>query len=214
MASTHDEEYLDALPQLMAAHPLLFADREFEIPSELPSGWFSIADRLSGDLEALLGSRAVHWQPIQSKEKFGSWRLYWRLNSNGDDPDDDGASTKVLTADVQVPSGIATDAIENSEISTTPAGYRISLLPAGELRRAVHARVRRAEQETERTCLWCGEPGSYWTSGWVHVACVRHRRRDAIPLEAWHKLQAIRRQKYERGRGKKKREDDGGSHDE
>lgn len=193
----------------MEQHPALFDGRTFDILSDLPGGWYAIADQLCSDLETLLGDRAVHWQPIQSKEKFGSWRFYWRLQL-GDPSEDPGASTGVLTADIQVPPAIpAAGTFDNAEVSATPAGYRITLLPAGELRRAVHARVRLAEQATESSCMWCGEPGMYWTTGWVHVACRRHRRRDAIPLEEWHKLQAIRREKYERGRGPAKRKDDG-----
>lgn len=80
MASTHDELATDMLPPLMAVHPLLFANREFLIPSSLAGGWYAIADRMFTDLEALLGPVAAQWQPIQSKEKFGSWRLYWRLD--------------------------------------------------------------------------------------------------------------------------------------
>lgn len=64
------------------------------------------------------------------------------------------------------------------------------MLPSGELRRAVHARVRAAEDATARTCIWCGAIGQAWTDGWLHTACDRHRRRDAIPLAKALELQA------------------------
>jgi len=210
MVSSHEERAQDMLPKLMNEHPALFAGRTFDIPSDLALGWYSIATQLCVDLEVILGDNAVNWQPLQSKEKFGSWRLYWRLHL-GDQLEDGSSSSGVLTADIQVPSGTpAAGTFENTEVSATPAGYRITLLPKGELRRAVHARVREAELATEQTCMWCGERGMYWTTGWVHVACPKHRRRDAIPLAKWHKLQAIRREKYERGRGPKERKEDGG----
>ena len=84
MASTHEEPYEDALPRLMAAHPTLFAGRTCQIPSELPGGWYAIADRLCADLETVLGNFASRLQPIQSKEKWGSWRFYWRLELDDD----------------------------------------------------------------------------------------------------------------------------------
>jgi hypothetical protein len=45
MATTHETKYEDALPQLMAPHPAMFAGRRSEIPSELPEGWHAVADR-------------------------------------------------------------------------------------------------------------------------------------------------------------------------
>jgi len=204
MASTHDEQYEDALPRLMAAHPALFAGRSFQIPSELPGGWHAVADLLCGDLEALLGAAAARWQPVQSKEKWGAWRFYWRLEL-----DDDGKpeTFNLDLASPPDPAGVERLNQGDVQVSPTPAGYRISVLPQGELRRAVHARVRAAEQETERTCMWCGEPGTYWSNGWVHIACRRHRRADAMTLEEWRRRAAIRRQKYLRGRGPGKRKD-------
>ena len=201
MASTHEEKYEDALPRLMAAHPALFAGRGFQIPSELPGGWYAIADQLCTDLEALLGEAAARWQPVQSKEKWGAWRFYWRLEL-----DDDGKpeTFNLDLASPPDPAGVERLNQGDVQVSPTPAGYRISVLPQGELRRAVHARVRAAEQETEHTCMWCGEPGTYWSNGWVHVACRRHRRQDAMTLDEWRRRAEVRRQKYERGDGRRR----------
>ena len=184
MASANEEKYEDSLPRLVETHPALFKGRPFQIPSELPGGWYAIADRLCTDLEALLGAAAAQWQPVQSKEKWGSWRLYWRLEL-----DDDG---KPEPFNLDLTSPPDPDGVErlnrgDVQVSNTPAGYRITVLPQGELRRAVHARVRQAERETERTCMWCGAPGAYWSNGWVHAACDRHGRSGAMPLEEWRR---------------------------
>ena len=206
-STTHDEKYEDALPRLMAAHPLLFAG-EFEIPSELPGGWHAIADRLCADLETILGEQASRFQPIQSKEKWGSWRFYWRLEL-----DDDG-KPNAFNIDLTSPPDPAgaEDLIQGDvQVSPTPAGYRIWVLPQGDVRRAVHARVRQAETATETACMRCGEPGTYWSNGWVHVACQKHRRQEAMTLDEWRRRAEARRQKYERGRdpGKRKNQKDG-----
>ena len=75
----------DELRRIMNEHPALFAGKQFEIPSYLPRGWYTIADRLYTDLEQLLGDEASRFQPIQSKEKWGSWRFYWRVQGEGKD---------------------------------------------------------------------------------------------------------------------------------
>ena len=200
MASTHEEVCGDELPKLIAAHPVLFAGRAFEITSYLPTGWYPIADTLCTDLATILSDNAGRFQPIQSKEKWGSWRFYWRLELDDDD-DRPQAFNLDLVGLASPPAGVEGLSECDVQGTRTPGGFRISLLPYGELRQAVYARVRQAETATEATCMWCGEDGTYWTTGWVHVACAKHRRRDAMTLEAWHARQAARRQKYERGRG-------------
>ena len=182
MASTHDEKSEDLLPRLMEQHQALFAGREFEIPSKLPGGWHAIANRLCADLETILGDQASRFQPIQSKEKWGSWRFYWRLEL-----DDDGKpeAFNVDLTSPPYPAGIEDLNQGDVQVSPTPSGYRISVLPQGDLRRAVHARVLQAENATETTCMWCGQPGTYWTTGWVHIACAEHRRPGAMTLEDW-----------------------------
>jgi hypothetical protein len=206
MASTHDEVAADALPRVMREHPVLFAGKTFQIPSELPAGWFTIVDRLCSDLETLLGAASAAWRPIQCKEKWGSLRWYWRL-----DLDDDGKPEAFELDLVSPPDPAAIERLNQGDVrvSQTPAGYRISVLPQGELRRAIYARVRLAEQETERTCQWCGEPGTYWSNGWVHVACRRHRREDAMTLDEWRRRAEVRRRKFERGRGKNREQETG-----
>lgn len=184
MTSTHEDMYEDALPRLMAAHPALFAARSFQIPSELPAGWYAIADQLCTDLESLLGAATVKWQPVQSKEKWGSWRLYWRLEL------DDEGKPETFNLDLVSPpdpDGVERLNQDDVQVSPTPSGYRISVLPQGELRRTVHGRVRAAETATEATCMWCGEAGVLWSNGWMHVACTRHRRQDATTLDEWRR---------------------------
>jgi hypothetical protein len=206
MPSTHDEPVGDRLQELLERHPSLFVGRQFEISADLPAGWFEIADRMCTDLEQLLGDAASRFQPIQSKEKFGSWRFYWRLDpmpgENEDDVDDDGSDgTTPFDMDLTVAPGVTgADAVPrlagaDTEVEPTVAGFRLSVLPRGKLRRAIFARVRQAERETERACMWCGEPATAWTTGWIHVACAKHRRRGAITAEeALRRLEARQHQ--------------------
>lgn len=194
MTSTHDEQAVNRIDDFMVAHPALFGGREFKIRGPfLPAGWYAIAEEMACDLENMLGDAAHRFRPIQSKEKWGSWRFYWRLDRG---PGEESVADDRLapyTADIATnsPSGHqdvtnpSTD--EHMDVSDTPMGMRMSFVPSGELRRAIYARVRKAEAKTESTCMWCGAPGSAWTNGWVHVACEGHRRRHAITLEEWHR---------------------------
>lgn len=45
----------DPLKALFAAHPAPFAGEVPAIPSQLPAGWFALANRSCSDIEALLG---------------------------------------------------------------------------------------------------------------------------------------------------------------
>jgi len=204
MAAANDDDGGDAgdeLRRLMDGHPALFAGKQFEIPSDLPRGWCPIADRLCTDLERLLGDAASRFQPIQSKEKWGSWRFYWRVQGEGKDE---------LTVDITKPVDATSEMLGTYEgadlvqvqVSPTPAGYRLSVLPVGKLRRAIRERVREAERKTERTCMWCGRPSDVWTTGWVHIACNEHRRPGAMTLEEWRHL------RDEQLRKRKERDDD------
>jgi hypothetical protein len=201
MAAANDDDCGDAsdeLRRLMTEHPALFAGKAIEIPSDLPRGWYPIADRLCVDLEELLGDEARRFQPIQSNEKWGSWRFYWCFEGEGEDE---------LTVDIIGPAESAIERLGKHEdsdlgqvqVSPTQAGYRRSVLPAGKLPRAIHERVREAERETERTCMWCGKPGEIWTTGWVHIACAEHRRPSAITLEEWRHRRDDQRRKPKEG---------------
>lgn len=66
-----------------------------------------------------------------------------------------------------------------------PAADAVAQMTDEQLYRAASARVRQAQKETTATCMWCGEPGAPWTTGWVHVACDRHRRPNAVTLAKW-----------------------------
>lgn len=195
MALTHDEPIVDRLQELMAAHPRLFEGKQFQLSADLPSGWYAIADALCTELERILGDAAARFQPIQSKEKWSSWRFYWSLAAS---PDESNVHETPFDMDIIGARDWPTP--DDHELAPTVAGVRLTRLPTGQLRRAVHARVRAAEEETARTCMWCGAPGQPWTNGWVHTACDAHRRLDAITLEHAHEL-AEQRSRKETGDG-------------
>jgi len=68
--------------------------------SELPAGWYDLAQRRCLDLEALLGDRALRWTARQSKEKLASWRFFWRLEGVEEPYGADVLGTVVPEADV------------------------------------------------------------------------------------------------------------------
>jgi hypothetical protein len=175
----------NTIRQLMESHPALFAGRQFEVPGPyLASGWYSIADRLCEDVEELLGINAERFRPTQAKHKWGSWRLYWELVLANDERED--ARTSPFNWDVVgslPPDFTAGEEVANTRRQPTVYGTRLTLLPTGDLRRAVDERVRAAELETQSTCMWCGRPGQYWSDGgWIHVACTEHRMPHATAL--------------------------------
>lgn len=186
MASGHEVKAVNRIATLVRRHPLLFAGRPFKIHGPfLGQGWLQIADEMCRDIEKILGGAAPRFQAIQSKEKWGSLRFYWDLKAA---PGEAPGRTSPFEADIgglTRPLQELTD--DDQTVSPTPAGIRLSILPTGDLRRAVNTRVRAAEAATESTCMWCGAPGQLWTTGWIHVACPRHRRAGALTLEEWRR---------------------------
>ncbi len=184
--SSHEVRAVNRIRTLLRNHPALFEGRPFQIPYPfVGAGWLSIADEMCRGIETILGVAAPRFRAIQSKEKWGSLRFYWRLEpALGEDLERDSAFTLDLL-------GTRLDATRpgepGTETTATPAGVRFEMLPSGELRRAVHARVRHAEVAAETACMWCGAPGTYWTTGWVHVACKRHRRPNALTLDEFRR---------------------------
>jgi len=197
VATAHEQQPANLIDQLVTARPSLFASGTFQIPHPfLPLGWYAIADSLCNDLEILLGVHVARFRPIQSKEKFGSWRFYWSLVAESEEVLDRDSPFDMDIAGMRawpVPNG--------AEISQTPTGVRVTLLPSGNLRQAVHARVRQAEVASERVCMWCGQPGQFWTNGWIHVACDQHRRIDAMSLAEWRRRVDERQQALARRHG-------------
>lgn len=73
------------LDQLVAAHPKLFRGSQPEIWSDLPPGWYVLADELCCAIEAMLGDTADKFAFRQIKEKFGELRVYFHIDSSIDD---------------------------------------------------------------------------------------------------------------------------------
>ena len=72
--------------RLIEVHPALFAGRQFEGLTWMQV-WYSIADRLCGESEKLLGDSAERFRPTRAKHKWGSWRLYLELALVNDEPE-------------------------------------------------------------------------------------------------------------------------------
>jgi len=202
MASTHDEQVVNCIDNLIAAHPMLFAGRKFAYSKPfLGAGWYAIADSMCHDVEQLLGVAAARFRPIKATAMSGSWRLDWWLNQTPEEAAEQRCrwipSIEAVAFDIgdAVPPPYRAPCEEDVEYSSTPAGYRISSLPADKLGRAVHKRVRQAEIATESTCMWCGEPGRFWRTSWIHVACEKHHRHDAVTIEEWTRAYEARQSK-------------------
>jgi hypothetical protein len=100
---------------------------------------------------------------VQTKEKFGSARYYWRL---ADEPPD-------LHVDVLSESGSQHLVLQREEPSAL----------ARQIRELVDAETAR----THHLCIACGEPGEVYTQGWHLVMCPTHteERRRGTKLRYW-----------------------------
>jgi hypothetical protein len=84
----------DRMNELIAAHPRIFRGEGPVIASHLPTGWYTLVDRLSSDIESLLGDRSETFVVMQIKEKFGTLRLIYAFeNADESSPDSDWEST-------------------------------------------------------------------------------------------------------------------------
>lgn len=191
--------YEDALPRLVAAHPTLFRGERPQ-GSSLPVGWFELADRLCKDLEVMLAQDAGRLSVRQSKEKFGSWRFYWRLEGR----------QKNLDLDLQLAGGpgdadTLAKGLDGSGtlMALTPVGVRLTAVDPDALSRSIHERVRQAEVESGSTCMFCGAPGELWTNGWLHTVCDAHKEAEAMKLDEWRRRSEQRARASRRNRKKR-----------
>jgi hypothetical protein len=116
---------------------------------EFPDGWAALVVRLADQIAAVLDeNHRVEFRVHQVKEKFGSLRFYWACPS-------------------MPPRGFQARAHADGE--------RWETRPEGD--DAIHALVRRAEEESSRTCQRCGGPGQRVNaSGMVATLCSSHGR--------------------------------------
>jgi hypothetical protein len=76
---------MGALGNLIRRHPALFRGEQPEVLSDLPDGWFSLANSLCTSITAALGPEgAKHFKVLQIKEKFGQLRFYFSLSGSRD----------------------------------------------------------------------------------------------------------------------------------
>jgi hypothetical protein len=76
---------VNALENLIAAHPLLFRGGPPRVPSSLPNGWYALVDELCSGIESILGpQRCSGFEVAQIKEKFAGLRFYFSFDGAED----------------------------------------------------------------------------------------------------------------------------------
>ena len=134
-----------ALRRLIDAHPAIFRGKAPSLHSDLPPGWFGIADVLCTRIEEILGEYTGFFRVDQIKEKFAGLRFYFAL-------------------DVREMAGAGM----GGEGVSGEGGSQAMMSRIAEL-------VREAEGVSIRTCQECGAPGDLARRrGWISTRCDAH----------------------------------------
>jgi len=152
--------------ELKAAFPYMFARPIDPWAFSFARGWFPIIVRACNAIDALVRDdkyqHRFHW--VQTKEKFGTLRLYWHARGMKGARVDLVTPTDVRSA-VPVPEGKGRDGLVATQI------WRI---------------VRAAEEESAHTCIVCGAAGILRRGEWFLTLCDEHaQKRRAKDLEIW-----------------------------
>jgi hypothetical protein len=142
--------------ELKARYPYMFA-RAMPYAFEFPKAWFPAFATLCEEIDALLGDKKRGFRWLQTKEKFGTARYYWKMIGRPHSIHIDMISTK----------GVVTTLVNEPKSTQPTISNRI-----GEL-------VRQAQEDTGKICYACGEPGEMATNrSWLLVLCPKHREQD------------------------------------
>jgi len=140
---------MDALKDLIAAHPKMFRGLPPVVPSDLPPGWYSLVDKLCSDIEALLGGEPERFEVTQIKEKYGGLRFYFSF---------EGAEDRFV--DFHSSEGIETFVQQGDGPAVMT---RLRML------------VSAASEHSTSICQDCGAPGTLANrQGWFSTLCERH----------------------------------------
>ena len=130
-------------------------------------GWIELVGKLCEEIDDLLGDqkRGFHW--VQIKEKFGSARLYWAMNTH----------KPALYADIFTSDGVASTVSVDADENATGAEQALFM--------KIHKLVRDVEKKTQTRCILCGAEGTLDNyAQYVLVLCdehVRQRRKEKLP---------------------------------
>jgi hypothetical protein len=137
--------------QLQAVYPHQFAKPLRSGAFEFARGWLAIFVHACEEIDALVRvdkyRHRLRW--VQIKEKFGTLRLYWKARGM------QGMRIDIIT-----------DAGVLSLVPRPEAKGRDGLVAT-----RITQIVRSAEEESERTCMVCGTPGTIRQGGWVLTLC-------------------------------------------
>lgn len=138
-------------------YPYMFAGKSIGI--ELYRGWFALLVQLCADIDAVLGEDKRGFRWVQIKEKFGTCRLYYDMNRDGDV--DESMSLEPVPGAGHVRFRRKPD--EASDDSPLPMAHRIRAL------------VSRAEDATRKMCMACGGASGVRSFGGNYLnLCDRH----------------------------------------
>ncbi len=133
--------------ELKARYPYMFA-KAGPYAFEFPKAWFPAFAKLCEEIDKLLGENKRGFRWLQTKEKFGSARYYWKMTGRSGD----------IHIDMISPQGKVTTLVDKPKSAQPAIVHRISEL------------VRRAQEETGKICFACGEAGELATNrGWLLV---------------------------------------------
>lgn len=151
--------------ELKSKYPYMFSGRAISL--DFYRGWWPIFVKLCRDIDDTLGHDKCGFHWTQTKEKYGTARLYWGMR--GVRPG--------MRLDVQNGAG------EVAMYKSSPRG-------GGNVTAQIDALITAAEEATRSLCIYCGQPGELDTSQpWLLTVCDWHKRQRARPgnerLRSW-----------------------------
>lgn len=151
---------VDPVQALLDRHPHLFAGPLISL--DIYRGWFPVLQRLCTDIDATLGDNKTAFRWVQIKEKFGTYRLYYKLRDDAPMP------------------YVAMPGAGHVRLRRTPGGS--STEPEVSLAHRIRALVSEAEDATSALCMACGRPAQVRSYGGNYLnLCDRHAPDMGIP---------------------------------
>lgn len=155
--------------KLQNRYPFMFTGQHLGIG--ICKGWFPIFARLCQDIDILLGEHKQGFQWVQVKEKFGSARFYWDIDS----------VDSALRVDILAPRGNLSFALgSNGSDRSQNCSDLVGNISKLELA---------AEAATAGACAACGKPGARHSDKYFLILCQTHAAQYEGPshesLDMW-----------------------------
>lgn len=166
--------------KLVEKYPVIFQDYGGDIRKtcmgwglSCDNGWFDLIDKLCKDITTLIGNRQIKVIATQVKEKFGSLRFYYYIESKLSPLERlDNWIDRIMFSRLL---GIKYHKFKNLRRKF----YIFRTEKIDDL-------IDKAERDSYKTCETCGEPGEARGGGWVKTSCDACDKKISEGKRSWN----------------------------